>query len=344
MKHIKRLFALIIVLALITSLTTTAFAALAKNEYIVRLYIGAQGTHPDGAYSYKVVERGKQCNLSDIVNAVSLPAGSKYYVKGIRESGKEEQHVLAITNVDKDQDYVVTYGIRGDEVRYRVRYINASTKEDMPNSPAEQWFTANRGDKVYVAYVEFPGFRPNAYNLARTITEDEYTFVFEYSPVPTTTTTTTTTTTGGGGGGGAAVAGGAAANGNANNTANNAANNQNANNPQGVNNPVNNTNTQPNVPTPTQAAEPEEIIDLDVPLAAPNIPGVGTISVPNAPQVIEPNQHGRIPNWMLIAGLVLLVGLIAMLYWYLLFYRKKKKYASINDDYEILGFDNDDDF
>ena len=47
---------------------------------------------------------------------------------------------------------------------------------------------------------------------------------------------------------------------------------------------------------------------------------------------------------MLIAGLVLLVGLIAMLYWYLLFYRKKKKYASINDDYEILGFDNDDDF
>ena len=81
-----------------------------------------------------------------------------------------------------------------------------------------------------------------------------------------------------------------------------------------------------------------------MPLAAPNIPGVGTVSVPNAPQVIEPNQHGRIPNWMLIAGLVLLVGLIAMLYWYLLFYRKKKKYASINDDYEILGFDNDDDF
>ena len=30
-----------------------------------------------------------------------------------------------------------------------------------------------------------------------------------------------------------------------------------------------------------------------------------------------------------------------MLYWYLLFYRKKKKYASINEDYEILGFDDD---
>jgi len=88
--------------------------------------------------------------------------------------------------------------------------------------------------------------------------------------------------------------------------------------------------------------EYEDILDLDVPLAAPNIPGVGTVSVPNAPQVIEPNQHGRIPNWALIAGIVLLVGLIAMLYWYLLFYRKKKKYASIGEDFEILGYEDDD--
>ena len=98
-----------------------------------------------------------------------------------------------------------------------------------------------------------------------------------------------------------------------------------------------------NIPA-QQYAEYEDIMDLDVPLAAPNIPGVGTVSVPNAPQVIEPNQHGRIPNWMLIAGAVLLVGLISVLYWYLLFYRKKKKYASFNEDYDILDFDKDDDF
>ena len=46
----------------------------------------------------------------------------------------------------------------------------------------------------------------------------------------------------------------------------------------------------------------------------------------------------------LIAGAVLLVGLISVLYWYLLFYRKKKKYASFNEDYDILDFDKDDDF
>ena len=58
--------------------------------------------------------------------------------------------------------------------------------------------------------------------------------------------------------------------------------------------------------------------------------------------MIESTQSGRLPNWALIAGMVLLVGLIAMLYWYLLFYRKKKKYASIGEDFEILGYEDDD--
>ena len=115
---------------------------------------------------------------------------------------------------------------------------------------------------------------------------------------------------------------------------NNAANNA-ANNPAG--------NTPANGTQPAAPAAPLEMIDEDeVPLAVPQIPGVGTVSVPNAPQVIEPNQHGRIPNWALIAGMVLLVGLIAMLYWYLLFYRKKKKYANIGEDFEILGYEDDD--
>ena len=82
-----------------------------------------------------------------------------------------------------------------------------------------------------------------------------------------------------------------------------------------------------------------ELIDEDqVPLAVPGAElSTGTAKVPNAPKVIEANQHSRIPNWALIAGVVLLVGLISVLYWYLLFYRKKKKYAN----YEILGFDDD---
>ena len=84
-----------------------------------------------------------------------------------------------------------------------------------------------------------------------------------------------------------------------------------------------------------------ELIDEDaVPSAVPgsDLFTSGTVGAPNAPQLIEPNQYSRLPNWALIAGIVLLVGLISILYWYLLFYRKKKKYATGNENNEVLRF------
>ena len=41
----------------------------------------------------------------------------KYYVKGIRESGKEESHEYVFT-AEKDEDFVLTYGLRGDQITY----------------------------------------------------------------------------------------------------------------------------------------------------------------------------------------------------------------------------------
>ncbi len=328
MKHVRRLIALLACLLLAASISSTAFAV--DDLCTIRIFSGAQGTVPGGTVSSYQVKRGSAFTAigTAISGYAAVPEGSKYYAKGIRESGKEESHELSF-DVKKDQDFVVTYGIKGEQVEYYVRYVDANGNDLAERSRP---FYANVGDRVYVAYLEISGYRPDAYNKVRTLTED-YTFVFVYTRVPASGGGGgTTTPTGGGGGGGGAVAGGAAANGNAN--------------PNAANNPNANPAENPNTPAqPAAPAEPLELIDEDaVPLAVPNIPGVGSISVPNAPQVIEPNQHGRIPNWMLIAGMVLLVGLIATLYWYLLFYRKKKKYASMNDDYEILGFDGDDEF
>lgn len=266
---------------------------------------------------------------------LSITADEEYFVKGLKESGKEQ--FSTGYDVKRDQDYVVAYGIEGRKVQYTVQYLLWGSNTKLA---ADAYFYAEVGDSPITSYIYIDGY-VNYRRSTKVLTDNpDDNILFVYYTRPTTPTTTTTTVVEGGGGGGAAVAGGAAANANPNNPANNPANNpnQNPNTPQGTN------NTAP-APAPTQQyAEYEDILDLDVPLAAPNIPGVGTVSIPNAPQVIEPNQSDRVPNWMLIAGLVVLVGLIAMLYWYLLFYRKKKKYASINDDYEILGFDNDDDF
>lgn len=351
MKHVKRSFALLMMLCLVLSVAVPAFAADPPKDYCqIRVFGGAQ--RPGLIKTISVERYTTNFNLGNELAAYlgTDVTGTKYYTRStVRESGEVEALTSLTIDVEKDKDYVLTYGVKNNLVTYYVQYVdtngnNIAPAELVPGGQSGP-FVANSGDKVYVAYIEIPGYQPDAYNKAKTLTSD-YTFVFVYSRTPaTTTTTTTTTTTGGGGGGGVAVAGGAAANAAANANAN-AANNPNANNPAAnnpnANTPTDNTN---NATQPVTPAAPVELIDEDeVPLAVPNIPGVGTVSVPNAPQVIEPNQHGRIPNWALIAGMVVLVGLIAILYWYLLFYRKKKKYASVNDDYEILGFDNDDDF
>lgn len=354
MKRINSLLSLLIVLVLILGMPSFAFAddnsATDLGYYRIRVYGGRVA--PGLVYDELIDRSANVISLAEDIGVGSkVTFGKKsYYVKDVlRESGKErpeavERDQLYNVPIDKDRDYVRVYEVLRNQAVYYVDYLDASGNELRPRSVPRY---ANVGDIVYVAALEIPGYTPDA--RFRTNTDgitDGYVFTFHYTRTPTTTGggTTTTTTTGGGGGGGGAVAGGAAANGNANNAANNAANNPNANNqnPNNPDNPVNNPNNETQPVTP---AAPLDIIDeAEVPLAAPDFGMVGTAKVPSAPKVIEPTQSNRIPNWALIAGTVVLIGLIAMLYWYLLFYRKKKKYASINDDYEILGFDNDDDF
>ena len=342
---LKALFLFLLLICVVAELVPSA--AFAENrQYTERIYSGNVGAiGGGGVYINEPTNYGDKIDIlqteeedfliikdksGEEKKRLSITADEEYFVKGLKESGKEK--FSTGYDVKRDQDYVVAYGIKGQRVQYTVKYLLWGSDTELA---PDAHFYAEVGDSPVTSYIYIDGY-VNYRRSTKVLTnnpDDNILFVYYTRPE---TPTTTTTVVEGGGGGGAAVAGGAAANANANNAANNPANNPNPNTPQGTN------NTAP-APTP-QYAEYEDIIDLDVPLAAPNIPGVGTVSVPNAPQVIEPNQHGRVPNWMLIAGAVVLVGLISVLYWYLLFYRKKKKYASLNDDYEILGFDNDDDF
>ncbi|MCI9436992.1 MAG: hypothetical protein HFH85_07420 [Lachnospiraceae bacterium] len=54
-------------------------------------------------------------------SAVTLGEDSKYYVKGVRMGGRDNSTVdLAYFRVERDEDYVVAYGIRGNLVQYTV--------------------------------------------------------------------------------------------------------------------------------------------------------------------------------------------------------------------------------
>ena len=126
----------------------------------------------------------------------------KYYVKGIRLSGRDNEEALAspvLDNVTGDADYVVAYGIKKDMVAYTVNYQDASGKA----LAESQTFYGNVGDKPIVAYQYIENYIPDALALTKTLSnnESENVFTFTYKPgatdrVVTTTTTITTTVPG----------------------------------------------------------------------------------------------------------------------------------------------------
>ena len=112
-----------------------------------------------------------------------LGEGSRYYVKGIRLSGRDNNTVDASAfRVEGDRDYVVAYGIRGDMVSYVVNY-----QDEAGNALAEsQNYYGNVGDKPVVAFRYVEGYEPMAYNLTKTLVsnEAENVFTFIYRRIP----------------------------------------------------------------------------------------------------------------------------------------------------------------
>lgn len=143
---------------------------------------------------------------------------SKYYVRGIRESGQDNDDVVnAAFRVEKDQDYVVAYGLKSGLVKYTVNYQDANG-----NALAEsEEYYGNVGDMPVVAYLYFEYYQPQAYNLTKTLDSDEsknvFTFVYTYVENGVITNTTVipgiftdlgTVVIGGGGAGAGGGAGG----------------------------------------------------------------------------------------------------------------------------------------
>ncbi len=123
--------------------------------------------------------------------AVELEGESRYYVKGIRVSGRDNSTVDASAfRVEEDRDYVVAYGIRGDLTSYVVNY-----RDEAGNTLADsRTYYGNVGDKPRIAYRYIEGYQPQAYNLTKTLSKNtaENVFTFIYTRVPTGQTGGTT--------------------------------------------------------------------------------------------------------------------------------------------------------
>ena len=218
MAHYKSFLALFLAFCLTTIGLSpmTVHAAEANNDeytYTIRFYAGTKGKHKDGQ---EVVIR-KDLHYGDYVTfdprrEIEL-LNNKYYIRGIRESGKDNNTADTSASpsfvVKGDQDYVVTYGVLGDSVACEVHFVD---QDGASIAPTETYY-GNVGDRPVVAYLYVDGYQPETLAITGTLQRDAskniFTFVYNKvseevmeqvrqvvpatpTPAPTTTTPTPT--------------------------------------------------------------------------------------------------------------------------------------------------------
>ncbi len=183
---LKKISVFLLALGIVSAQITPLWAAEQEYTYMVRFFSGAQGTiNGDEVVVCGNLHYGDRVTFNQ--SLVTLKDNSKYYIKGIRESGKDNNTVnnTASFPVTGDMDYVVVYGILGNAVAYTIHYQDANGN---PLAPSETFY-GNVGDTPVVAFLYIEGYQPQAYNQTRTLTDNaaENVFTFVYTPVDTPT-------------------------------------------------------------------------------------------------------------------------------------------------------------
>ncbi|MDO5134300.1 MAG: hypothetical protein Q4D81_15175, partial [Eubacteriales bacterium] len=204
-----RAAAILIALCLIAALALPALAAeSAESEepetasqedtytYTVRIFPGVQGTinGSEEPFIRTNIQPGYQWSRDDFdYRTQAASKTDKYYVTGMRESGKDNntrEQVDALIKggaftVDRDIDLVISYGMKGTEVAYTVHYKELGTDKDLPAPEGHsnpETFYGNIGEKPVVSYLYISGYIPQYKNLTGTLDSDasknEWTFYY----------------------------------------------------------------------------------------------------------------------------------------------------------------------
>ncbi len=177
MKRLKRVLYAVLSLCLLFGTVQPVSAKGEEYTYTVRFFAGKQGSFAEGEMMvFEGLHYGDRVNF--YYNAVTLNDNSKYYIRGIRESGKDNSDSTQTSSfqVTGDRDYVVAYGILGDATSYTINYVDT---EGNPLAPSETYY-GNVGDRPVVAYIYIEGWVPEAYNLVKTLKKDPAENVFDF--------------------------------------------------------------------------------------------------------------------------------------------------------------------
>lgn len=195
MKRWKKMLVSILTVCLFSALSFTNALAADEYGYTVTLSAGNKGTI-NGADKLVLTDKTYNDWISFTQDMVQV-TDSKYYVKGFRLSGHDNDEALDAPSftVTGDADYVVAYGVKGNMVAYTVNYLDADGNTLAPSST----FYGNVGDKPVVAYQYIENYVPQALALTKTLSANEAENVFDFIYTPgeagTVIETTTTVTT-----------------------------------------------------------------------------------------------------------------------------------------------------
>ncbi len=184
----------------------TVSAAEEEYTYTVRLYAGNQGRLLGGGVDVSSESAGvsftdgylviKGLKYGDTVyirpQAAAEVTDERYYVRGVRRSGRDNSEAEAPTfRVASDRDYVMAYGIRGNMAAYIVHYVDGDGRMLMESDT----YYGNIGERQYVSSRYIDGYQPRVLNMVKTLSAntEENVFTFEYER--------TAGPSGGGGGG-----------------------------------------------------------------------------------------------------------------------------------------------
>ena len=179
MKRMWKLLAAVLVISVLLTAGWISASAEGTESYTIRLYAGNRGTG-DGSIT---VEPGFMVDLDGLLANVQV-TDEKFYKRGVAKAGYDTATLgeKSFTAVE-DADYVVVYGVKGDMVRYTVRYISTTGAALAEESVGY----ANAGEKIVVGCKDVDGYVPNTYNYAMTLSENEAAnvFTFVYTRIPT---------------------------------------------------------------------------------------------------------------------------------------------------------------
>ena len=173
------------------------------TTYTITLYSGNQGTFTGGETQRTFTDQVPGEPLSFEGVTLEVPADSKYYAKGVRLAGLDNERsdknrdgenlagtktpmvayvsgdgtLVGSVPVTEDADYVVAYGIMTNRVAFTVNYVDAADGTELAES---QTFFGDIGDVPATAPAYIENYVPHATLIDIVLSEDETKNVITY--------------------------------------------------------------------------------------------------------------------------------------------------------------------